>query len=233
MRSHKRSEAYNMDSVWDGITRAETLNEWAASARSVLADAAKKYDWPRVFDILSQHPKFINSCRPGGESLYAPLHQAAHGGAPVEVVHRLLGMGAWRTLRNARGERPVDIAAGMRHADLLPVLEPVYKRQVAGSILLKIQGHFHAVIRERADCFVQEHALRLPELEPFLESEVSKMWFAVPGMYGGFSFWLETSGSEAQLISESLCRIVGGSGQRHVITSSGSNLVAEGFDLPG
>ena len=33
---------------------------------------------------------------------------------------------------------------------------------------------------------IEEHGLRLPELEPLLELGRPKMWFAVPGMYGGF-----------------------------------------------
>jgi hypothetical protein len=62
-----------MDIVWDGITRAETLNDWAATARSALADAAKAYNWPRVFELVSEHREFVNCCRPGGKSLFAPL----------------------------------------------------------------------------------------------------------------------------------------------------------------
>jgi hypothetical protein len=37
-----------MDIVWDGITQAGVLNDWAATARSALADAAKEYNWPRA-----------------------------------------------------------------------------------------------------------------------------------------------------------------------------------------
>jgi hypothetical protein len=48
-------------------------------------------------------------------------------------------------------------------------------------------------------------------------------------MYGGFSYRLESVGVEAKLVSESWCRVVGGSGQRHEITSAGSQLVEEGF----
>ena len=55
------------------------------------------------------------------------------------------------------------------------------------------------------------------------------MWFTVPGMYGGFSYWLETDGVEPRLIAESWCRVVGGSGQRHEVTPSGSQLLEEGF----
>ena len=81
-----------MDVVWDGITRSETLNESAANARSALAEAAKGYNWSRVFELVSEHNELVNSCRPGGKSLYAPLHQAAHGGAPVDVMKQLIEM---------------------------------------------------------------------------------------------------------------------------------------------
>ena len=76
---------------------------------------------------------------------------------------------------------------------------------------------------------IEEHGLRLPELEPLLELARPKMWFAVPGMYGGFSYRLEVDGVHPKLVSESWCRVVGGSGQRHAITPAGSQLVEEGF----
>ena len=96
-------------------------------------------------------------------------------------------------------------------------------------VLLKIQAHFHAVIRARIDRQLPDHGLRLPELEPLLELDRPHMWFPVPGMYGGFSYRLESPGVEAKLVSESWCRVVDGSGQRHEITSEGSRLVEEGF----
>ena len=218
-----------MDIVWDGTTGAEALNDWAATARSALADAAKAYNWPRVFELISEHREFVNSCRPGGKSLFAPLHQAAHAGAAVEVVHRLIELGAWRTLQNARGERPVDVAERKGHQHLREVLEPVLKHRVPHGVLLNIQSHFHEVIRGRIDRKLPDHGLRLPELEPLLELDRPQMWFPVPGMYGGFSYRLESPGVEAKLISESWSRVVGGSGQRHEITSEGGRLVVEGF----
>ena len=69
----------------------------------------------------------------------------------------------------------------------------------------------------------------MPELEPLLELDQPKMWFAVPGMYGGFSYLLESPGVQAKIVIESWCRVSGGSGQRHEITSEGSRLVEEGF----
>jgi hypothetical protein len=52
---------------------------------------------------------------------------------------------------------------------------------------------------------------------------------AVPGMHGGFHHRLVGEGGGARLVTESWCRVVGGSGQRHEIHSSGRRLVAEGF----
>jgi hypothetical protein len=217
-----------MDTVWDGITKPETLPPEATAVRQQLADAAKAYDWTRTLELL-EDTRLVNATRPGGHSLYAPLHQAAHGGAPVEVVERLLALGAWRTLQNANGERPVDVAERRRHRHLLPILQPQVRRQVPHGILQKVQQHFHGVIRGRAARLVEEHALRLPELEPLLELDEPKTWFAVPGMYGGFGYRLERAGVEPLLVAESWCRVVEGSGQRHEVTSSGSKLVEEGF----
>jgi hypothetical protein len=70
--------------------------------------------------------------------------------------------------------------------------------------------------------------LRLPVLEPMLETRAS-FWFPVPGLYGGFSYFLEGEGENINLFSSSWCRVVGGSGQRHEVTVSGSRLVEEGF----
>ena len=109
------------------------------------------------------------------------------------------------------------------------MLEPVYRHRVPIGVLVKIQSNFHTVIRGRADELVKEHALRLPELEPLLELEQPKMWFSVPGMYGGFRYGFESFGVDGKLIAESWSRIVGGSGQRHEITSEGTRLLDEGF----
>jgi hypothetical protein len=215
--------------AWDGVTRAATLKPQAAAARHRLADAAKAYDWDTVLALLAQNSQLINSTRPDGSSLYTLLHQAAHGDAPAGVVAELLGLGAWRTLRSAQGERPLDIAVRQGHRHLCELLEPVFQHAVPLEALQQIQQHFHALIRSQAEQFVREHALRLPELEPLCEMVEPKLWFAVPGMYGGFHFWLDQVAGDAVLVAESWCRVVAGSGQRHLISPHGSLLLAEGF----
>jgi hypothetical protein len=217
-----------VETIWNGVTREEDVAPELLGVRQQLAEAAYRYDWPRVFSILSEHREFVNFARPRptGEapSFYAPLHQAANGGAKVDEVQRLLGMGAWRTLQNARGERPVDVAAKRGHQHLLSILEPQYKQKVPLGVLGKIQGHFHAVIRKRTGRFVEEHALRLPELEPLLEMGRPALWFPLPGG-GGFRFWLEKPGVEAKLCSEHWTRDARDPGQRHEITSAGAKQV--------
>ncbi len=193
--------------IWDGVTRLESLTEDAAAIRQQLADAAKSYNWDAVLALLARQGDLINCTRLGGRSLYTVLHQAAHGGAP----------------------RPVDIAQRREQVQLVPLLEPVLQRDIPSNVLQSIQQHFHAVIRERAEQLVREHELRLPELEPLLEMSEPKMWFSVPGMYGGFHYWLDLIAGDAVLVAESWCRVVGGSGQRHLISRYGSLLIAEGF----
>ena len=95
--------------------------------------------------------------------------------------------------------------------------------------LRAIQRHFHEVIRGRAGELIDKNGVSLPELTPLLTSSEPKAWFPIPGMYGGFSYWLEGEGEQAKPISESWCRVVGGSGERHEITANGSRLVDRGF----
>lgn len=222
-------ESKQVEICWDGITRQASLGSEEASIRGELCDAAKNYRWDLVFELLQRNPHLVNATRPSGLSWFAPLHQVAHSGATVEIVQRMTQMGAWRSLQSARGERPFDVAERQGHRHLLEVLQPVYLHQVPLGILHRIQAEFHKVIAVRVEQLVVEHALRLPELETLLELERPRLWFPVPGMYGGFSFWLQTTGVDAVLVSESWSRVEGGSGQRHEITSAGSKLVDEGF----
>jgi hypothetical protein len=218
-----------MHARWDGLTSEVHLVPRAVAIRHALADAAKTYRWPAMLDLLEEHPDLVNTTRLGGRSLYTPLHQAAHGGAPPDVATKLVDIGAFRTLRDANGEAPVDIARRLGHRGLVDILKPVYRRRVDLEALGVLEGRFHEVIWQRVDEPVTADTIRLPVLEPLLELPKPAMWFAVPGMYGGFSFTLRGTRTKPVLISESWCRIVDGSGQRHKITLDGVELVEEGF----
>ena len=95
--------------------------------------------------------------------------------------------------------------------------------------LLSIQAHFHRLILSRATEVTDTDGMKLPELAPLLTAKEPTAWFAVPGMYGGFSYRLEGEGIRVKLISESWSRVVEGSGQRHEVTAHGSKLLDEGF----
>lgn len=220
-----------MSLVWDGITRSGTLPKAGAAIRHRLADAAKRDDWTETLTLLTDYPDLVNTTQPDGSELFAPLHQAARGNAPRKICAALIEAGAWRMLKNARWERPIDIAERCGHTDIVEILRPILQRSVSLGVLTAVQHHFHTVIRGRASDLVRKNALRLPELGPLLElsSEAEPIWFAVPGMYGGFSYRMRMDESEPVLISESWCRVVSGSGQRHEIIATGSRLIDEGF----
>ncbi|KAG8152728.1 ankyrin repeat domain-containing protein [Burkholderia catarinensis] len=219
-----------MSIAWDGITGADVLGDAEVASRHALADAARQGEWATMLDLVAKQPRLVNATRLGGTSLFAPLHQAAYGGAPQEVVAELLRLGAWRMLRDAKRERAIDIAVRRGHRHLVALLTPQPRRFVPDVTLLAIQRHFHNMIGGRI-AHLRVDALRLPELEPLLELDASaeRMWFAVPGMYGGFGYALRTDGDAAVLVAASWSRVVGGSGQRHEITANGCTLVEEGF----
>lgn len=215
---------------WDGITQRTSNGDWLLAERDRLADAARAARWSEVVDVLRERPMLVNSARLGGTSGFTPLHQAAYAGAPTRVVKELLHLGAWRTLRNAKGERAVDVARRKGQRALLGLLEPVIASALVEEKLRRLETQFHAVIRERVAREIVEHRLRLPELEPMTEFGIGqRFWFPVPGMYGGFVYWLDGAGEVPTLTAESWCRVVDGSGQRHRVTGTGYELVAEGF----
>ncbi|MEX1026384.1 MAG: hypothetical protein WD049_00020 [Candidatus Paceibacterota bacterium] len=102
-------------------------------------------------------------------------------------------------------------------------------RNIPTTTLRLLQDRFHTVIRERIANTDVDEKLPLPELKPPFPTIDNPNWFAVSGMYGGFNYWFEGDGTNAKLISESWCRVVEGSGQRHEITESEHKLVDEGF----
>lgn len=95
-------------------------------------------------------------------------------------------------------------------------------------ILAALQYRFHQLMRSRAARLIDQHQLTLPRLAD-LSEDGRQVFFPIPGMYGGFRYWLEGEGEETKLISVSFVRVVGGSGQRHEITAQGCVLLEEGF----
>lgn len=225
----------------------ESDENWIDRARNEVIDSAKSANWSNMLRILSNSnflkemtesaPKhqrrchrLINCTRVGGKAWYTPLHHAAWNGAPNSVVHELLELGAWRSLKNSRGERPVDVARRRDHTHLVEVLTPEFPRPASEWLIERIEFYFHAVMLGRAARQIKEHRLRLPQLSPLLEYRDCTCWCTVRGMTGGFSYWFEFSkDNEPKLVSESWCRVVQGSGERHEITIDGLKMTESGF----
>ncbi|MFF2128590.1 hypothetical protein ACFVW1_25005 [Streptomyces olivochromogenes] len=174
---------YQLEDIaqWDGrITRA-LLHSDEAAQRDELANATRDGNWRRVFTILSPRDKhsWVNAVRLDGEKRYAPLHQAAWHGAPTDIVQGLLEYGAWRTLRNSTGERPVDIAARRGNHHLARALEPEVKHHVPSDVLAGLQRNLHALITEYDKS--APRYLRLPELEVLAELDPPVYWIRVSG----------------------------------------------------
>jgi hypothetical protein len=90
-----------------------------------------------------------------------------------------------------------------------------------------IETAFHELIRTRLRDLRVETPVDLPHISIPLPRADAPAWYAVPGMYGGFSYWgrLDAPG----LLVESWSRAIGGSGERHEIGPNGFALVERGF----
>lgn len=67
-----------MNVIWDGVIEAKDLSAERVETRKQLADASRGGTWNRIFELLLDLPETVNSCRLGGKSHFAPLHQAAY-----------------------------------------------------------------------------------------------------------------------------------------------------------
>lgn len=209
---------------WDGVTKASTLTYGWATSRVALAEASRQSKWQDVLTLLDQ------GCEVNDYQLCTPewntaLHWAAENGAPAEIAERLVDSGAWRSLPNAIGKRPYDIATARGYQHLLGVLKPAFVQSVPDSDLQNIQHYFHEILRSWQDLITQ-HGLRLPELTVLRELVQPKMSFVISGMYGSYIYWLNLEAQEPILIVESNCRVVGGPVPRWECSPTGSKRVS-------
>ncbi|KUI09923.1 hypothetical protein AU190_05790 [Mycolicibacterium acapulense] len=236
-----------MTFVWNGVHDTSLLHDGVVSSGHRLADAAKSGDWSTVFEMLDdpRQPVDVNWWRPDGTAWFTVLHQAAWHGAPNDVVAALIRRGALRSLPDSRGRTPYDVrcekkrekvtaggyggherrslSTSLRHLKPPPSelnVEELYSlnSHLADLIDGRIRGRLFHGRNPRA-------VLRYPPVEILPEIPGNDLWFPVPGMYGGFDISLRGSVLEVK----SWCRVVGGSGQAHLVTTAGCILVDEGF----
>lgn len=218
-----------MSAEWCGVVKSDSFSEDARNNRKKFEQVIKSKKWDDVLSALGQNPNLINESFLDNTLWYSPLHYLTEENAPIEVIEKTVSMGAWRTIKASNGEKAIDIAVRKGNKNLVNLLTPIYFHNVKLETLSKIQKNFHQVIIGRINVLEKWESLRLPDLEVLLEFEIPSMWFPVPGMYGGFNYEFVPKGRTAKLVSESWIRVVGGSGQRHEITSKSSKLVEEGF----
>ncbi len=96
---------------WCGVARL------ANAAEAPLADAAEKADWPRVREVLKQHPD-ANIAQVDGMTA---LHWAAYHDE-VETAKRLLAAGANAKAENRYGVAPLSLACTNGNSELVRLL---------------------------------------------------------------------------------------------------------------
>lgn len=157
---------------------------------------------------------------------------------------------------DGRAQRPVDIARASGFKEIIDILEPPEDKipQISDETLKKIQEHLNKLVIETAQGLFEPETIRFPDLA--ILREIDKIWMPIPGMYGvsrwfmtqslwealrlqwlnvtytyhitapqGFHIWFEGH----KLVTESFCRIMGGSGRTHNINADGVTMVAEGW----
>lgn len=232
------------DFVWNGVLEPPQLFDHVVAARHRLADAAKQGDWSLVLRLLDESGGMVdvNNWRPGGTAWFTPLHQAAWHGAPVSVAAELVARGALRTLTDARGRTAHDVRQARdtrerrlkgleaeSHLALRSFLTPPSSPLGPGR-LHALEQHLNGIIDSRIKGVLYDGrdphtVLRYPPVGILHEVPGNRLWFPVPGMYGGFDIVLR----QGYLEVSSWCRVVGGSGQMHLITEDGATLVDSGF----
>ncbi|MCH8620473.1 ankyrin repeat domain-containing protein [Undibacterium sp. TS12] len=205
---------------WDGAIQSSTLKYGWGEARVNWVRAVQAAKWDQVFDLLGKGAN-PNDWQLSGASFNTPLHWAAEAAAPLEIVHEMLNMGAWRSITNAGGERPLDIARRYGHIHLINLLEPVFLHSYSSVEMNCIQIHFHQLMQKSSLVNQNHHPLRLPELRPMLELAMPRMHFRIPGMYGGYTYWLDTTRDHAALIVENRSSMMNGPIPRWEITAAG------------
>jgi hypothetical protein len=213
---------------WDGIVLRSDYKPDIVEAHDKLADAAKSGDWVTVWELLRTGIAGVNSVRVGGKGMFSPLHQAAWRGEPADIVRRLLEFGAYRTLRNADGERPIDIAGRKGAYHLIDDLRPRPAHELEDWVIHGLEYRLHRHIRDRLTGMLPDVHLRMPQIGPMIEETEPTMWFPVPGLYGGFSIALT---GERVLTVKSWCRVVGGWAETWEITPASARAIEVGWDM--
>lgn len=189
-------EPFTRMDAWNGIFDSSLRWEEDIEILNALADTARNGDWTSLIDLLLRQLRLCpNDWCPDDPSFDTIMHRAARWGAPVDVIEQLIKLGGWRNIKNAQGERPIDIARRLHHDHLLSVLEPELVFDIPVETISALQSHFHNLIKKVIvdDGIDDEVKLVqvMPDLNVLLEQKDLKMWFEIHKMYGGFRYCLD------------------------------------------
>jgi Ankyrin repeats (many copies) len=186
---------------WPGTLDAKFLPPKMRLEGNRLAGFAKAGDWPEVFMVLDDERDWVvpYQWRPGGKEWFTVLHQAAWHGAPDHIVDKLIKRGALRSLRDAKGRLPIDVACQQDHPQLIPKLKPP-KPAVHPELLSQMNAPLNELIYGFGPDLVGESnplgakkpgdvlrkILRCPPVEILPELPRQRLWFPIPGTEAGF-----------------------------------------------
>lgn len=198
----------------------------------MLDDLARKNKWAELFRLVEENEftVTINDTQLRDKNspakLYTPLHYAVRGKASKDVIQELLRLGASKCLKTADGETAYDIGVRVGlNADILNIIEVPKDIRESENEIQKMEAALHKVILGRVEDLINMHGQILPQLAFLYEFET--FWYKIAGWYGGFTVTKHEQG----MTVVSLCRVFGGSGQKHVIDKEGNvELVDEAFD---
>lgn len=208
----------------------KTYNESIVNDFRKIAELGQNKEWTELLETIDGDPERINSCalveKDTPHTLNTPLHHAALGSAPKEVFEQLLEMGSAKCLKNLAGETAYNIAAKSQLSqDILKLIEVPTEIKQKEAIIAKLEEGLHKVILGRVEDLIKKNEQALPQVAYLFEK--GEFYYAVPGMYGGFSV---SKNGDKGIVASSWIRVCGGSGQEHEIDNDGNTkLVNEGF----
>lgn len=213
-----------MDDNYPINVYADCYNEFMIKVHQTVDQLAELGKWDELLQYIDENgTNQVNCCKlPNREenqppSLFTPLHYAAEGIAPYDVIKNLIEMGAAKSLKNKDGKTAYDIGVekglSTDKLDLLSIPDNIKGK---ADEIQRMEEGLHKVINERIGDLIQKNGQALPQLS--LLYEKGNFYYPVPGMYGGYS----VSEHEEGIQADSWIRVCGGSEQNHLIYKDGS-----------
>ena len=134
------------------------------------------------------------------------------------------------SLPDGEGKLAIDYVDSEATGDYKELLTPSYKFNFMHLELKLLQANFHEIILERVGALVEKYNLILPIISVIIEdiSKHKEIYFNVPGMCGGFTYWLEFDETKTEIValwSRSSSKLIGNSEQVHKCTAQGWTLM--------